>query len=215
MSDITERLRNLVYLEQDAYSVMEAADEIDRLRAELDALRKLCSAAYQVVGAADGPMEMIDNLFEAASGRSLRHDAMAGLPWTQPAATPAPVAQVPGTSENVMHVLADLDDMAQEGWMECARAAAVIRGMLASAKAPVAQRVPPIERDETMDRTYIPLPGGWEVQTKGSGSTFRVCDTKSGDRWPITDCEWGFGHAEWERMAREIHAAAQAQGEEK
>lgn len=35
MSDITERLRNLVYLEQDAESVMEAADEIDRLRAEL------------------------------------------------------------------------------------------------------------------------------------------------------------------------------------
>lgn len=80
-----------------------------------------------------------------------------------------------------------------------------------SKAAPVAQKVPPIERDETMDRTYIPLPGGWEVQTKGSGSTFRVCDTKSGDRWPIMDCEWGFGHAEWERMAREIHAAAQAQ----
>ncbi|MDQ5959383.1 MAG: hypothetical protein QG592_462 [Pseudomonadota bacterium] len=33
MSDITERLRNLVYLEQDAEAVMEAADEIDRLRA--------------------------------------------------------------------------------------------------------------------------------------------------------------------------------------
>jgi len=35
VSDITERLRNLVYLEQDYDSVMEAADEIDRLRAEL------------------------------------------------------------------------------------------------------------------------------------------------------------------------------------
>ena len=71
-----------------------------------------------------------------------------------------------------------------------------------------------IERDEGMDRDYIPLPGGWEVQTKGKGSTFRVCDTKSGRRWPIHNEEYGFNHAEWERMAREIHAASQQAAKE-
>lgn len=68
----------------------------------------------------------------------------------------------------------------------------------------------PIERDEEMDRTYIPLPGGWEIQTRGNGSTFRVWDGKSQQRWAIQDCKWGFGHADWERMARDIHAATYA-----
>lgn len=66
--------------------------------------------------------------------------------------------------------------------------------------------LPPIERDEDMGRDYIPLPGGWEVQTKGNGSTFRLCDTKSGDRWPVLD---HFLHDALERMAREIRAAAE------
>lgn len=67
------------------------------------------------------------------------------------------------------------------------------------------EALPPIERDEHMDRTYIPLPGGWEVQTKGKGSTFRLCDTKSGDRWPVLD--YTGLHEALERMAREVRAA--------
>lgn len=64
--------------------------------------------------------------------------------------------------------------------------------------------VAPIERDENMDRTYIPLPGGWEVQTKGHGSTFRICDPK-GERLAIPDSP--YLHETLERMAREVHAA--------
>lgn len=45
----------------------------------------------------------------------------------------------------------------------------------------------PVERDEDMGRTYYPLPGGWEVQTKGRGSTFRICDTKTGERCAVID----------------------------
>lgn len=64
----------------------------------------------------------------------------------------------------------------------------------------------PIENnghDET--RFYIPLPGGWEVQTQGRGSSFRICDTKSGDRLLIPPSP--YLHELLERMAREIHAA--------
>jgi len=62
----------------------------------------------------------------------------------------------------------------------------------------------PIERDESMDRTYIPLPGGWEVQTQGKGSSFRLCNTESGHRWIVTDEHL---HPVLEEMARDIHAA--------
>ena len=57
-----------------------------------------------------------------------------------------------------------------------------------------------IERDEAMDRTYIPLPGGWEIQTKGKGSTFRLCDPQ-GRRTPVLGEEL---HEPLERMARDI-----------
>lgn len=33
-----------------------------------------------------------------------------------------------------------------------------------------------------MERDYIPLPGGFEVQTKGKGSSFRIADTVGDDR---------------------------------
>jgi hypothetical protein len=42
----------------------------------------LFATAYQVVGAADGPEQLLDNLAAAASGRPLPHDPGAGLPWT-------------------------------------------------------------------------------------------------------------------------------------
>jgi hypothetical protein len=62
----------------------------------------------------------------------------------------------------------------------------------------------PIERDEDFDRSYIPLPGGWEIQTKGKGSTFRLCDP-SGHRLAIPEQPYLFDTLE--RMARDIHAA--------
>lgn len=64
--------------------------------------------------------------------------------------------------------------------------------------------LPSIDRDEEMDRTYIPLPGGWEIQTKGKGSSFRICDTKTGDRWLVADEHL---HKMLERMAMEIREA--------
>lgn len=45
-------------------------------------LTSLCATVYQVVGAADGPVEVLDNLLDAAYGRPLRHSTLAGLPWT-------------------------------------------------------------------------------------------------------------------------------------
>jgi hypothetical protein len=62
----------------------------------------------------------------------------------------------------------------------------------------------PIERDEGFDRTYIPLPAGWEVQTKGKGSTFRICEP-DGHRLAIPNEP--YLHETLERMAREINAA--------
>lgn len=64
----------------------------------------------------------------------------------------------------------------------------------------------PIECDESMDRTYIPLPGGWEVQTQGKGSSFRLCNTESGHRWIVTDKHL---HPVLEEMARDVHEASQ------
>lgn len=65
----------------------------------------------------------------------------------------------------------------------------------------------PIERDPKMERDYIPMPGGWEIQTKGKGSTFRICD-KDGDRLAIPDSP--YLHETLERMARDVNAAALA-----
>jgi hypothetical protein len=65
----------------------------------------------------------------------------------------------------------------------------------------------PIERDEQMDRTYIPMPGGWEIQTKGKGSTFRICGPDD-DRLAIPDSP--YLHETLEQMARDVNAAALA-----
>lgn len=63
----------------------------------------------------------------------------------------------------------------------------------------------PIDTDVEFGRHYIPLPGGWEVQTRGSGSTFRIADTKTGDRLAIPESP--YLHETLERMAREVNAA--------
>lgn len=66
--------------------------------------------------------------------------------------------------------------------------------------------LPPIERDEAMDRTYIPLPGGWEVQTKGKGSTFRICEPGD-DPMRLAVPASPYLHDTLARMARDIHAS--------
>jgi hypothetical protein len=90
----------------------------------------------------------------------------------------------------------------------CARCQDVVDdepGPAQSADTP-SEAVPPIEANKFYkDRFYIPLPGGWEIQTKGSGSSFRICDTKSGWRFPITPQPYLYKTLE--RMGREIHAA--------
>jgi len=45
--------------------------------------------------------------------------------------------------------------------------------------------VKPIERDEQMQREYIPLAGGYEWQAKGNGSTVRIVGS-DGNRHPLS-----------------------------
>lgn len=63
-----------------------------------------------------------------------------------------------------------------------------------------------IERDDEYDREYIPMPGGWEVQTKGRGSTFRLCGPTDDDRLPIPNSP--YLHETLTRMARDVNAAS-------
>jgi hypothetical protein len=62
-------------------------DALDRAHHILDnkeaqQLRELCATAYQVVGAASGPVELLENLSAASNGECLPHNTSAGLPWT-------------------------------------------------------------------------------------------------------------------------------------
>lgn len=76
---------------------------------------------------------------------------------------------------------------------------------------PVAQGVaepvvlPPIVSDGP--REYIPLPGGWEVQTKGTGSSYRLLDKKSDERHAILCNEAPFVQDFFTRCAKEVRAA--------
>lgn len=65
--------------------------------------------------------------------------------------------------------------------------------------------LPPIEREGS--REYIPIPGGWEIQTKGSGSSFRLCDTKTGDRLNILGGDGPMAQDFVTRMAKEVRAS--------
>lgn len=64
------------------------------------------------------------------------------------------------------------------------------------------QKFGPVETDAELDRKYIPLPGGWEVQTKGKGSTFRICGP-DGHRMVVP--EYIFFHDFVESMARDVN----------
>jgi hypothetical protein len=72
---------------------------------------------------------------------------------------------------------------------------------------PETKALPPIERNEEMDRTYIPLPGGWEVQTKGKGSSFRLADVNSDERYLVIDEHL---HEPLIKMAMDIRAGYSA-----
>jgi hypothetical protein len=70
--------------------------------------------------------------------------------------------------------------------------------------------LPEIERDGK--REYIPFGAGWEIQTKGGGSTFRLswCDPtnkENYERWAVLDDHL---HEPLIRMANEVRAYAQA-----
>lgn len=89
------------------------------------------------------------------------------------------------------------ENAAHAAWQERARRAR-------TAADGAALDLPPIERDERMDRTYIPLPGGWEIQTKGKGSTFRIAHAGSRTRWMVLDDNL---HEVLEAMARDMRNA--------
>lgn len=65
----------------------------------------------------------------------------------------------------------------------------------------------PVTCGDDGKRQYIPLPDGWEIQTKGSGSTFRIAHVRGPenyDRWPVLDTHL---HAPLEQMANAAHAS--------
>jgi hypothetical protein len=85
----------------------------------------------------------------------------------------------------------------------------IVEWMATQAPAPAHGDSLAIERDEQMDRDYIPLPGGWELQTKGKGSTLRLLDKKTGERNPLPLPDFIVEFIE--RMAREVNAASNVQ----
>lgn len=56
--------------------IMRLKNELDRLKAENDALRKFSAEAYQVLGALDAPENVLDNASDAANGVPLRHETL-------------------------------------------------------------------------------------------------------------------------------------------
>ena len=61
-----------------------------------------------------------------------------------------------------------------------------------------------IDHDEEMGRYYIPVHPKWEIQTKGRGSSFRIANCETGERWLVMDKHL---HTMLEQMARDINKA--------
>ncbi|WP_196691211.1 hypothetical protein ACJKIJ_20990 [Pseudomonas aeruginosa] len=57
-------------------AIVALLDEIDRLKAENEALRRFAAEAYQVLGALDAPENVLDNASDAANGVPLRHETL-------------------------------------------------------------------------------------------------------------------------------------------
>lgn len=104
----------LVEQDDDLTAAWMAGAAEERKRAE-QSLRDLCAAAYQVVGVADGPVEMLDNLWAAAEGEPLPHDPGAGLPWSPP--SPQPL-----TDFEILDVYTKWDSTPGSSWADYARA---------------------------------------------------------------------------------------------
>ena len=104
----------LVEQDDDLTAAWMAGAAAERKRAE-QSLRDLCAAAYQVVGVADGPVEMLDNLWAAADGKPLPHDPGAGLPWSPP--SPQPL-----TDFEILDVYTKWDSTPGSSWADYARA---------------------------------------------------------------------------------------------
>jgi len=64
--------------------------------------------------------------------------------------------------------------------------------------------LPPAEYDAAMDRHYLPLPNGWEVQTKGNGSTFRIAHVPTTARYIVMDENL---HEPLTDLAKDVRAA--------
>lgn len=56
--------------------IMRLKNELDRLKAENEALRQFSAEAYQVFGALDAPDNVLDNASDAANGDQLRHKTL-------------------------------------------------------------------------------------------------------------------------------------------
>lgn len=81
--DLLQRLRSLSRCEHSDLSIGdEAADEIERLRAQVTKLRALAADAYQAAGAHDWPVEWLDALSAAASALPFSIDGL--LPMATP-----------------------------------------------------------------------------------------------------------------------------------
>ena len=64
-----------------------------------------------------------------------------------------------------------------------------------------------IERDESYQRDYIPIGAGWEIQTKGKGSTYRISDA-NGRRLVVPDSPYLYETLT--EMAMAVNASLQA-----
>lgn len=69
-----------------------------------------------------------------------------------------------------------------------------------------AEPVGEIDYDSDMNRYYIPVHSDWEIQTQGNGSSFRIANCKTGERWLVLDKHL---HAVLENMARDINTTPQ------
>ena len=66
--------------------------------------------------------------------------------------------------------------------------------------------LPPIEMEKSMQRAYIPIPGGYEVQTKGTGSSFRIASVDDDiGRINIPGCRYEYDYLT--QMALDIREA--------
>ena len=98
-----------------------------------------------------------------------------------------------------------------EPWqlIEAKREIESLRQQLAACKAALSEpetvTLPKIDYDADMDRYYIPMPAGWEMQTKGKSSSFRLCNTKTHERVHVLDERL---QPVLEQMAREMHEAS-------